>query len=75
MATLLWVVTGNRHNDIHTLIHYTTIAKHQNDLASVKSWVSELECLEYNSITIFKAQGTVAPDSVDNIATTDFILG
>ena len=25
MTTLLWVVTGNRYNDIHTLIHYILI--------------------------------------------------
>ena len=47
-------------NNINRQYNIECIEKHQNDLTSVKSWVSEIECLEYNPITIFKAQGTVA---------------
>lgn len=49
--------------------------RHQNDLTSVTSWVEEMRTQLYNPIVIFKQQGQVQPEDMDNAGIADFLLG
>ena len=50
------------------------ISRHSNDLNSVKAWVNEMQSLEYNPVLLFKEQGLLQPEGLDNYAQDDFVL-
>ena len=52
----------------------TTLSGHSNDLNSVKAWVNEMKSLEYNSVLLFKEQGLLQPEGLDNYVQDDFVL-
>ena len=47
------------------------ISRHSNDLNSVKAWVNEMQSLEYNPVLLFKEQGLLQPEGLDNYAQDD----
>ena len=64
--------------DIHNIkncYNIEGVRRHANDLISVVGWVEELKTLEYNPVLLFKLQGELQSNNMDNIAKDDFILG
>ena len=51
------------------------VIRHSNDLCSVRAYVEELRSLTYNPVLLFKVQGELQSDDMDNIGNDDFILG
>ena len=51
------------------------IIRHANDQTSVCAWVEELKSSPNNPILLFKAQGEVQPEDMNNVGNSDFILG
>ena len=64
--------------DIHNIKNQYNIEgvmRHINALTSVCAWVKKFETLPYNPIIIFKPQGEIQSDQMDNIGKRDFLLG
>ena len=61
-------------NNIKRTLNLLNIQKHSNDQSSVAMWVKELQEQEYNPVLIFKAQGEIAGNEMDDLAKENFLL-
>ena len=59
-------------SNIKRKLNIDGIQRHNNDHFSVCAWVQEVEELDYNPVTLFKAQGV---DGSSRLSTEDFIIG
>ena len=61
--------------DIHNIknrYNIEGVRRHANDLISVDGWVEELKTLPYNSILLFKPQGELQSENMDNVGKERF---